>query len=334
MRKAGEGMNWRKKITILLISCFVFGSVILLGVSAGGFIRENAWTRNLIFTRDAESKDGLSDEAKEDSVLSAEEAMPLEAGKTEASEYPIVRLYINGERMDADSYLIEDTTYTPLRAFFDETEDGQAVMDWNNGTAGVKTNALSLSARQGEHYLEVNDRILYHSKQIRNIDSRIYVPVRTIAKIYQFDVEWEGESQSVYLKGEPQVLASGENYYNETDLYWLSRIIQAESGGEPFAGKIAVGNVVMNRSRHSGYPDTIYDVVFDRKHGTQFSPVASGTIYNTPSAESVKAAKVCLEGFSFDEEMIFFLNPRIATNFWIVKNRTYVMSIGNHDFYK
>ena len=107
MRKAGEGMNWRKKITILLISCFVFGSVILLGVSAGGFIRENAWTRNLIFTRDAESKDGLSDEAKEDSVLSAEEAMPLEAGKTEASEYPIVRLYINGERMDADSYLMQ-----------------------------------------------------------------------------------------------------------------------------------------------------------------------------------------------------------------------------------
>ena len=193
MRKAGEGMNWRKKITILLISCFVFGSVILLGVSAGGLIRENAWTRNLIFTRDAEIKDGLSGEANENAAVSAEEAMPLEAGKTEASEYPIVRLYINGEQMDENSYLIEDTTYTPLRAFFDETEDGQAVMDWNNGTAGVKTDALSLSARQGEHYLEVNDRVLYHSKQIRNIDSRIYVPVRAIAKIYLFDVEWEAD---------------------------------------------------------------------------------------------------------------------------------------------
>lgn len=30
---------------------------------------------------------------------------------------------------------------------------------------------------------------------------------------------------------------------SNTDLYWLSRIIHAEAGGEPYRGKVAVGNV-------------------------------------------------------------------------------------------
>ena len=57
--------------------------------------------------------------------------------------------------------------------------------------------------------------------------------------------------------------------YNEDDVYWLSRIISAESRGEPLEGQIAVGNVVLNRVRSSAYPNTIYGVIFDRKHGTR-----------------------------------------------------------------
>ena len=89
----------------------------------------------------------------------------------------------------------------------------------------------------------------------------------------------------------------------------------------------------MNRVRHSAYPNTIYGVIFDRKNGTQFSPVAMGTIYNTPSQSSIIAAKICLDGYSVDTRILFFMNPKIATSNWISKNRPYAFTIGNHKFY-
>ena len=46
----------------------------------------------------------------------------------------------------------------------------------------------------------------------------------------------------------------------------MSRIIHAESGAEPFDGKIAVGNVVLNRVESKQYPNTIYGVIFDRPY--------------------------------------------------------------------
>ena len=80
-------------------------------------------------------------------------------------------------------------------------------------------------------------------------------------------------------------------------------------------------------------PSGIWGVIFDRKHGTQFTPAVTGTIYNTPTAESILAAKACLEGYSLSNTAMFFLNPRIATNFWIVRNCRYEFTIGNHQFY-
>lgn len=75
--------------------------------------------------------------------------------------------------------------------------------------------------------------------------------------------------------------------YNADDLYWLARIISAESRGESLDGKIAVGNVVLNRVASSDFPDTIYGVIFDDRWGGQFEPVRNGTIYQTPTEDSV-----------------------------------------------
>jgi len=252
--------------------------------------------------------------------------------KLTRSNTPQVNLYINSKRVEVTSYLISDTTYVPLRAFCEELDDCQ--ISWNDGIASVENNELNMRIQQGSHYIEANDRILYHDKPILNIESRIYVPIRTLAKVYSLTVTWEGKTQSVYLAGNPKALKKGKDFYNEEDIYWLSRIIQAESGGEPLLGKIAVGNVIINRKNRNDYPNTLKGVIFDKKYGTQFTPVANGSIYNTPSSDSIKAAKIVLDGYSLNEHMIFFLNPRAATNFWITQNRIFVMKIGNHAFYK
>ncbi len=76
-------------------------------------------------------------------------------------------------------------------------------------------------------------------------------------------------------------------------MYWLARIIEAEAGGEPYKGKVAVGNVILNRVKSKDFPNTIYNVIFEYFGNIpQFSPVQEGTIYNTPSKESMNAAKM------------------------------------------
>ena len=114
----------------------------------------------------------------------------------------------------------------------------------------------------------------------------------------------------------------------------MSRIISAESRGEPLAGKLAVGTVVLNRVASSQFPDTIYGVIFDDKWGVQFTPTANGTIYQEPTAESVLAAKLCLDGAREAGDSLYFLAPKIATNHWVMENRELVAIIGNHWFYR
>ena len=120
--------------------------------------------------------------------------------------------------------------------------------------------------------------------------------------------------------------------YNDA-VYWLARIVEAEAGGEPFKGKVAVGEVILNRVESDEFPNTIWGVIFDDKFGIQFEPVANGTIYNTPSSESIKAAKTALNGSNYIGNCLYFLNPTIAQSNWITKNREYYTTISNHEFY-
>lgn len=122
--------------------------------------------------------------------------------------------------------------------------------------------------------------------------------------------------------------------YSQDDLYWLARIIEAEASGESYNGKVAVGNVILNRVKSSEFPNTIYGVIFEYYGNIpQFSPVAEGTIYNTPSEESTKAAKDALNGARPVGNSTYFFNPDKAAGTWIVKNKTYLMKIGGHAFY-
>lgn len=130
-------------------------------------------------------------------------------------------------------------------------------------------------------------------------------------------------------------VASRGTSYTFTDLYWLSRIIHAEAEAEPYTGKIAVGNVILNRVRSSSFPNTVKGVIFEYyKNIPQFSPVAEGTIYNTPNADSIKAAKAAFSGTSSVGSATYFFNPDKSEGAWIVKNKTLVKRIGNHVFYK
>ncbi len=130
----------------------------------------------------------------------------------------------------------------------------------------------------------------------------------------------------------PDTNITPENF-DADSLYWLSRIICAESCIEPYKGKLAVGEVVLNRVKSPNYPNTVKGVVFDKRYAIQFEPVANGTVYNTPDDECIKAAKECLKGVNVVGDCLYFLNPLMSQSTWIQNNCRFVMTIGSHDFY-
>ncbi len=235
--------------------------------------------------------------------------------------------------LEGQAAIIHSVTYVPLRAFCELAGADSITWNANTRTAAVKCDNYTLYVTDGSFYVQVAGRYIHTGETVKNIDNRLFVPVRALAKVFSISVTWNPTSRTVVLKRTGEKLLDASAFYNADDLYWLSRIINAEAGGESMEGKIAVGNVVINRKNSPSYPNTIYGVIFDRKHGLQFTPVATGTIYRTPSSDSVIAAKICLEGHSISREALFFMNPRIATNNWIAKNCRFLFRIGNHDFY-
>ncbi len=262
------------------------------------------------------------------------ELAPKTVQNKSVSAYPSVGISVGGKAIAGGGRLIHETTYIPLRAIVEALTDAEIGYEAKTREASVEDEGLVMLVRDGGHTVYANGRALYSLTPATVMsDGRMYLPVRTAAKVLGVSVVWNEKTRSVSLSGEADYLADADQYYNKDSLYWLSRIISAESQGEPLLGQIAVGCVVLNRVRSPEYPATIYGVIFDRRYGVQFSPVKNGSIYNTPYEASVTAAKICLEGYSVSSEILFFLEPRISTSLWVPNNRPYRFTIGNHDFY-
>ena len=222
------------------------------------------------------------------------------------------------------------TTYVSLRTVAGLLAP-KSVVSWENGTAWVRENGLTLSARPGDVWLTVNDRALYIPDGVLLENGRTLVPIRVLAEALGGSVDWSRETGVTLTVGSGRPAAAA---YTSDELYWMSRIISAESRGEPLLGKIAVGTVVLNRVASDEFPDSIHDVIFDSKWGIQFKPVDNGTVYNEPTEESVLAAKLVLDGARAAGDSLYFLAPELTNNHWIMENRDFVVTIGCHWFYR
>ena len=168
------------------------------------------------------------------------------------------------------------------------------------------------------------------------LDSISYTNISEIEKIFSLNFSYHQSLNILSLgKFDEAVVrnfATFENY-TEEDLAWLSRIIHAEARGESFEGMIAVGSVVMNRKFYPSYPNTVKEVIFDRRNGVQFSPVLDGSINNSPHPMAILAAIEVLQGRRNAGYALFFKNPNIVPISWISNNRPYAFSIQNHSFF-
>lgn len=99
--------------------------------------------------------------------------------------------------------------------------------------------------------------------------------------------------------------------FEEGDRYLLANLIYCEAGGEPYAGQLAVGAVVINRVLSSVYPDTVIGVIYQNK---QFSPVASGRLAlalaeGKATAACYKAADEAMAGQTNVGNCVYFRTP-------------------------
>lgn len=237
-------------------------------------------------------------------------------------------------RQEFLGYLIDGTTYVPLRSFCGGMNLGAAVRweasaDTMYVTLRVQGTTHTVTARAGDFYLYVNDRAVYLGSDILLREGNLLVPLKGLCRA--FGIRAEMGAGTVQLSTESlQLCAAGSEVYDENDLHWLSRIINAEAGNQSMEGQICVGNVVLNRVADSRFPDTVEAVIFSPN---QFCPVKSGTIWCTPDEDAIAAAKLCLEGVNLAGESTYFVNPVTGSTRWFRENLTFVMSVGDHDFY-
>lgn len=251
-------------------------------------------------------------------------ALTLGAVVPAAAADRTVPVQVDGAVLDTVNYLDSGVTYVPLRALLDAFGGWEVHWDSETKAAVAVAGTTRLSADPTADTITVNGHTYNGNVSVRS--GRTYVPLRLAATVCGAGVVWDR-----VLGG--AAVTSPDAAYDAEDLYWLSRIISAESQGEPLEGQIAVGNVVLNRVDSAEFPNSIREVVFDAKDGVQFEPVSNGTVYNDPTDSAVKAAKMVLDGAETVGSCLYFYAPALSKGLWVNANRNYFTTIGCHRFY-
>ncbi len=221
---------------------------------------------------------------------------------------------------------IEDKS-AELSDKYDNLSEYQSNLEKNKAAVNelVSSTTNTLNAKQGE-VNEANKEVANYEAQLAQMES------------------YEKELEDKYAKVLANMAANGTGIlaneytggalvgYTEADVMMMAAIIQCESGGEPYEGKIAVGSVVMNRLMSSKFPNTVSGVIYQ---SGQFSPVASGkfalVLANGPNATCRQAAVSVLSG-TRNTDALYFRTVSSATNSGLIYSTAGTV-IGNHYFF-
>lgn len=132
-----------------------------------------------------------------------------------------------------------------------------------------------------------------------------------------------GINTAKYEEGTSRTYAS-----NNKDVDLLARLINGEARGEPYEGQVAVGAVVLNRTRSPKFPSSIAGVIYQPG---AFTAIVDGQINAEMRETSIKAARDALNGWDPSGGAIYYFNPATATSKWIW-SRPLIKVIGKHRF--
>lgn len=179
----------------------------------------------------------------------------------------------------------------------------------------VKQTASNISSYSGQ-ISDAEAKALAYEAQIKEQEANIEYLKKKLAE----------EKALSNLAAQSKWRDISEVSFEEGDRKLLANIIYCEAGGEPYAGQLAVGAVVINRVLSGVFPDTVVGVIYQKN---QFSPVASGRLAlalaeDRATAACYKAADEAMAGQNNVGSCVFFRTPIEGLN---------GIQIGNHIFY-
>ncbi|MFT8319762.1 MAG: cell wall hydrolase [Bacillus sp. (in: firmicutes)] len=132
------------------------------------------------------------------------------------------------------------------------------------------------------------------------------------------------------IAGETMILPNATISATDKDL--MARLVHAEAVGEPYAGKVAVAVVILNRVKSNQFPNTVREVIYQVTDGHYaFTPVQNGQINKSADAASKRAVNEAIALDGSGNGSLFFYNPKTSSSKWIL-SRSVTVEIGNHRF--
>lgn len=183
---------------------------------------------------------------------------------------------------------------------------------------------------------KTNSNLSNEKSKLKNFDAKIEELSATMKALESEVAKAQAKLAQQVEKRLAALEAAGQHEYlggsysaSDQELVWLAATIQAEAGGEPYVGKLAVGTVIMNRVRSSSFPNDIIGVI---TQNMQFASYRSGMveayINRGPNSSCMQAAREVLGGQRVGE-YLFFMTRKWADYYRIMD---YNM-IGNHAFF-
>ncbi len=196
---------------------------------------------------------------------------------------------------------------------------------------------LELAGTRDSGYMTANYRYIYLPRGYLISGGELYLPLDALCRIFGVTAEI-GVERVDLTTAQARLISGGEDYYemncDPQALYWLPRIGYGEAYEQPLAGIMGVCSVVLNRVADEDFPNTIFEVLYDNKHTVQFTPVTTLAMKDKPDEIYCIASYLVLEGYNVVGESTYFVNPAGGANAWFEQNLSYVVTYGNHEFYK
>lgn len=179
----------------------------------------------------------------------------------------------------------------------------------------VQQTASSISSYSGQ-ISEAEQKVIEQEAKIKEQEANIAYLKKKLAE----------EQAMSKLAAQSSWRDISEVTFEEGDRYLLANLIYCEAGGEPYAGQLAVGAVVINRVLSSVYPNSVVEVIYQK---SQFTPAGSGRLAlalagNRATAACYKAADEAMAGQTNVGNCVYFRTPIEGLS---------GISIGNHIFY-
>ena len=161
-----------------------------------------------------------------------------------------------------------------------------------------KSYGLSKYGSTGEEVKEIQTKLKNWGYYLGEIDGIFGSKTLQAVKDFQANngltVDGIVGEQTLAALGMSSSTTSSSSSSNSNNLNLLSKLVYAESRGEPYKGQVAVAAVVLNRVSNSSFPNTISGVIYE---SGAFSVVDDGQINLTPDSTAIKAAQDALNGW-------------------------------------